>query len=444
MISGKNIEEFSELKADILEQQHKNRELTRQLQEVDEQCLQERQKSDHLQQQILRMKNEYSAAVLQTHAREASLHTLLEIKQQEINDYLIEILKLEQLKGRLGDDKVTLSEEITMIQSTQNTTQRRCTCTEDNRELIALLKEIDLVGRHWKEIRQDDWDESKETTTSLNLEKVQLEDMIKKRSKVCEEYKCRNQSIGELEKILEEKNKCLYKLEHALQDIICSKGEIISQNQDFIQMNKEITEKLEVCKADKEMLANKLEEVHERLVNERIASEATLEKYYKEKETIQTTEEKIAQENIISERLSEQLQNEKASFAKLTEDLMKNSDMDTILEQTLQSLGMEGAIVKVDSDYMHNDAIINLSLHNETFVVVHTDSRLIPFTDFLNTYPSTKHASDRKSENRSMDMRITDKSKSPIRTLSITGANINKSQKTPLRERNLSHKKPFK
>ena len=233
-----------------------------------------------------------------------------------------------------------------------------------------------------------------------------------------------------------------------LNELIRIRNKTYAENSEGLEKQKAVILEIEKYKNYKETLANSLEESYEKLVNERMTTAETFSQYMIEKDTNHKYSQKLSQEQSIYERLSEQICNEREALSKLNEEFQRNKDLDVILTQTLKELGIEGCITKTEKGYFHNNNHINLLLHNESFVVAKIEGRLIPLSDFLTTpYPSTskKTFADRKTENRSMDSKDCEKSKSPIRVNQTI--HFTKTQKTPLRDRNtayLDKKRPFK
>ena len=287
------------------------------------------------------------------------------------------------------------------------------------------------------------------TSSSLSSQVENLENEIKAHKiafQQCKEYNAKTKAKIE---ILENELKQAFELEDKINEINNEKEIATTSYLELATKHDKIAENLEITKNDKEVLASSLEEIHERLVNERTCSEQLSKNYITEVENINEIKEKLSQEMLINERLSEQIHNEQLCLGKLKEELLKIQDLDTVLERTLKSSHAEGSIVRTEKGFLFNNTIINLILHNETFIVVRSDNDMIPLIDFLNNSilptPATKHPlhNERKTENRSMDSKDADKSKSPIRCI----GGLTKNQKTPLRDRNSSsfeRKKQFK
>jgi hypothetical protein len=414
------------------------------------------QKNLAYEQEIQNLKNLYFEGVKQSQNREASLNALLEIKQQEISEQLNEISSNKNLQNKILQEKNMINEEISMLNSLK-TSQLSFTprCKDANFECFyKTIKDINDIGKMWRDTDEDDWNQCNNKIQALLNMAEDLTQKLSQAMDACDSTQTQNKNLQDYILDLESTQINTQQLLNDLNRLEDDKKLKNNEKTLLAERNKALIETLDNFKSEKESIANKLEEVHENLIKERLNSQEILELCEQEKESYQKHCEKLSQEQLINERLSEQVTSEKETLLKLKEEVQKTKDIDLILEKTTKDLGIEPVIMKTDQGYTHNNNPINLLLHNETFIIVKSGTDFIPLTDFLTTaYPPTpaskKNSSiDRKIENRPFDLKETEKAKSPIRTkLSTQPYSVTKTQKTPLRDRNTSQsdrKKPFK
>ena len=254
---------------------------------------------------------------------------------------------------------------------------------------------------------------------------------------------CEEAELQKKMKNLSENNNSEEEIQEKVLKIQSELSQLSSNRLDLQEKQKILNEKLESYHIDKEMLASKLEEVHELLTQEKLASNSNKELLFKEQDLSLSIQQDLTSQKLLNEKVSEQVIQERLSISKIKEQMLKTSDLNTVLLETLKKLDMEGCIKRSEEGFFYNNSPIDLILHSQCFIVVKVGAGLMPLTDYLTTslIPSKRYSADQKSENSSFEAKSFENSKSPIKPISHI-----KASKAPLRDRNgsIDRKRIFK
>ena len=254
---------------------------------------------------------------------------------------------------------------------------------------------------------------------------------------------CEEAELQKKMKNLSENNNSEEEIQEKILKIQSELSQLSSNRLDLQEKQKILNEKLESYHIDKEMLASKLEEVHELLTQEKLASNSNKELLFKEQDLSLSIQQDLTSQKLLNEKVSEQVIQERLSISKIKEQMLKTSDLNTVLLETLKKLDMEGCIKRSEEGFVYNNSPIDLILHSQCFIVVKVGAGLMPLTDYLTTslIPSKRYSADQKSENSSFEAKSFENSKSPIKPISHI-----KASKAPLRDRNgsIDRKRIFK
>ena len=341
------------------------------------------------EQEFSELQSNYNTFLQESANRESTLLDLLESKDQEIGEYLSKLSSMNQTTSNLSDEVKELDDQLQLLKVQESNLPQPTECTECIRNksstLDLLVSELRGIDQDWKETGTDKWEESLNNIQQLTakVEELQLE--------LEAQYRASQALDSEKEKI-EERIKNLSEGKGSQKDldesIAAAKAElaVVTQDYSFLQeAHKNLCEKLETYMFDKDMLANKYAKVNEMLTQESINSERNLEVLEQEKEFSSELQSELDEAHHKNESISEEVIQERIRISKLREQLMKTTDLDTVLQATLKNLGVEGSFKKTEEGYFYKDHQINLSLHNESFVVIKVGAGLVPLSDYLTT-----------------------------------------------------------
>lgn len=387
-----------------------------------------------LRGELEKYRNLYCEGLGQFHTRESSLQKLLEMKDSELQVTNSDLLILNAQSQKLTQDNKQTLEKLSLLKSYKKLPQI-LNCSENVDEFYRVLKNLNELGLFWRETDSQQYQnlliEIQEMVKSIHhyqteITKVQVN---------CAETVLKKQILSEqIQDIMKEESE-LANIQTKLVNLHEITTNSILEKEKACEKLAAYEENVEKVKSEKENLANKLEEIYEKLVNERMNSQQILEEFNATKQKCEKILEKLNEEKILKKRLTEQLVHETENKDKVLKELEKFSDLDYVLKATLQDLGAENEIEKCEGCYFHRGNQVNLTLHQETFIVVQEKSGPIPLSDYLVTAAS--QIKGKKNENSKPEL---EKSKSPVR---FQGVSTPKPQKTPLKER-IAVKKPFK
>jgi hypothetical protein len=434
MTTQTDIQESTRLKIQMHSQVIVNKQLLSALEKNAKKYEDELKNSLKYEQELLRLKSDYLNFLSLSQARETSLLSQLELKDQEIGDYISQLAYIKQTTQQMIEEKKALEDQVELLRTKEfSDIGLDCRdCEVDQGTISELLKELSSIGQQWKDSGEDLWAENIQKTESLTAKVTQLQLELESQLRV-------SNFLDEEKEKLEDKIQQLLKVQISKEEIqeklITTKAELEKISQTYSELNEKykiLTEKLESYKIDKDVLASKLEEVHEMLIQEKNLSQQNLSTLNNEKLNSLNLQEKINQEKFLNEKLSEQVIQDRLTISKLKDHIIKTTDIDVVLQDTLKKLDLEGSIKKTDEGYLYKNNIINLTLHSECFLVVKIAAGLIPLSDFLaNTFQlPLKKTFEHKLENFSPN--VADKSKSPMKS----NGNTIKVSKQPLKDKN--------
>lgn len=349
-------------------------------------------------------------------SREMSLQSLIEAKEmeyQEIEDKTRTLLtqseKLDQEHNHLANEA-----KFRQSKSAYQSIKNQNFAPTDWQTSLTLLQNLNEVGQFWRDTDTSTFEQSISETRDLLQSIDQTSSLLSSGKTQNSDLSLKLKIIQDSIKPLESSDSVLQESSSKLSSILCETGKLQAEKENLQSNLSFFQENIEKLKSEKENLANKLEEIYEKLVNERTHSAQLLEDYTTSRSETEKIKEKLIEEKILQKRLNEQLGLDKENFSKLSKDLHSGKDLDEVLDKTLTELNASNTITKNDSgQYLHNNTPISLYLHQESFLVVQDKSGPIPLTDFLLTaIPAIKSKS--RSENSRPE---TEKSKSPLRPI---------------------------
>lgn len=404
------------------------------------------------EEELSKIKEEYSKFLAGSESRESSLLEMLQSKDQEIGEHLSRLDSLKQASQKMTDDqKVFESDLLALKNEKYSEIDLDCQGCQDNYPTDFtenLVTQLENIKAKWEESGEDSWEEHNKLVKTLTEKTLAFEEELNSQISISSALETENNLLEEHLEKLNASNELSCVVEEKLKETESEYQEATEEYNELQHKFKILKEKLVIYNMDKEVISNKLIKILDQLDQEKKSSNDNTDLIIKEKENMLRLQENLKNEQKLNSEISENVIQEKMNISRAREQLLKTTDLDMVLIDTLKKISMEGVIKKTDEGFIHNNNLIQLQLHNETFVVVKIGAGLMPLTDYLkNTYlpgaiPHNKATnSEPKIENC---LQETKETKSPMKNLVSPAI---KASKTPLRDRNHSigeRKKPFK
>lgn len=404
------------------------------------------------EEELRKIKEEYSKFLAGSESRESSLLEMLQNKDQEIGEHLNRLESLKQASQKMTDDQKAFESELLTLKNEKNSEiNLDCQgCQDDFPTNFTenLVAQLENLKAKWEESGEDSWEEHNKLVKTLTEKILVLEEELNSQTSISSSLETDNNLLEEQLEKLNASNELSYIIEEKLKETESEYQEATEDYNELQHKCKILKEKLDIYNMDKEVISNKLGKILDQLDQEKKSSNSNSDLIIKEKENLSRLQESLKNEQKLNSEISENVIQEKMNISRAREQLLKTTDLDIVLIETLKKISMEGVIKKSDEGFIHNNNQIQLQLHNETFVVVKIGAGLMPLTDYLkNTYlPGTiPHNKATNSEPKIEScLQDTKETRSPMKSLVNPAI---KASKTPLRDRNHSigeRKKPFK
>lgn len=404
------------------------------------------------EEELSKIKEEYSRFLANSQSREADLLVLIENNDRELEKTLSQLDFLKQNTKEITEEQEFLETELKSIKSSEPK-EGVIQCENCKNQLLEedienLAKDLENFTSEWEGCGSDCWVEHEKQvqklTDTVNVLQTELDSQILTSTNLSNEKISLEEQLNEINTSNELKSSLEQKLETAEQEL----HEISESYYELENKHKSLSEKYEIYKMDKEVISNKLEKVSDMLENEKKTSNYNSDLSLQEKENHEILQEKLKIELQFNAEVSENVIQTKMNISKTKDQLLKITDLDVVLGNTLKKLDMEGSVKKTDTGYEYNGTVLQLQLQNDMYVVVKTGSGHMTLTDYLKNgfqtgviHHNRNIMSESKVESLVFAMKETKSPMKPIVTSSI------KSSKTPLRDRNHSigdKKKIFK
>ncbi|OMJ82002.1 hypothetical protein SteCoe_17437 [Stentor coeruleus] len=404
------------------------------------------------EEELRKIKEEYSRFQTNSQSREADLLKLIENKDRELEESLSKLDLLKQNTEVITEEHEFFETELkslktiepkdNVIQCENCENQFYCENIED------LAKDLENFTSEWEGCGNDCWVEHEKQvqklTETVNVLHTELDSQILTSANLFNEKISLEEKLTQINTSNELKSSLEQKLETAEQEL----HEISENYYELENKHKTLSDKYEIYKMDKEVISNKLEKIADMLENEKKTSNYNSDLSLQEKENHEILQEKLKIELQFNSEVSENVIQTKMSISKTKEQLLRITDLDVVLADTLRKIDMEGCVKKTDNGYEYNGIVLQLKLQNDMYVVVKAGSGHMSLTDYLKNgiqigvnHHNRNIMSETKVENLVFTVKETKNLMKPIVTSS------SKSSKTPLRDRNHSigdKKKIFK
>lgn len=411
-----DLQESKRVEVQLRAQSLVNQHLLSSLDKLTKKSYEEQKTLENSQYELANLKSTYSNFMIESESRETSLLLLLEQKDQNISECVNQLELAKMTADEISDENSNLEKKLKELQEALEKAQ--CNCPAE------LLKAVEALADGLENVESQCEDENVWTE---NIKKIQR--LEKELTDLKKTYAIKYETVvdSDMEKVSDTKfsqNDSEEKLAELQKDF-----KVLSENYSILKKNnEELLEKFGSSNMAKETLLAELEKSKAMLDQETLNSQKNFELLAQEHAKVSELQEALFREKMYNERISEEVIKEKISFSKVKSQLQKMTDLDTVLEQTLKTLGMEESIKKSEEGYIYNNTQLSLSLHTESFIIVKIGAGLVPLTDFLTNPIQPKVASK-----TSGSIHV----KSPLNTSSSR-------RKTPLRENNSEKRQIFK
>ncbi|OMJ85374.1 hypothetical protein SteCoe_13350 [Stentor coeruleus] len=404
------------------------------------------------EEELSRIKEEYSRFLANSQSREEILLDMIENKDRELEENLSQLDLLKQNTQEIIQEQEFLETELKSLKSLD---LKECVIQCDNckdqlikEDIENLTKDLENFIFEWEGCGSDCWVEHEkqvqQLTETVNVLQIELNSQTLTSTNLLNEKASLEDYLSQINTSNELKSSFEQNLEIAEQEL----NEISENYYELENKHKTLSEKYEIYKMDKEVILNKLEKVSDMLENEKRTSNYNSDLFLQEKENHEVLQEKLKIELQFNTEVSENVIQTKMDISKTKEQLLKITDLDIVLGDTLRKIDMEGSVKKIDTGYEYNGISLQLHLQKDMYVIVKAGTGYMPLTDYLKngfqigvSHHNKNMMSESKVENMVFTMKET---KSPMKP--IVNSCI-KSSKTPLRDRNHSigdKKKVFK
>jgi chromosome segregation ATPase len=365
--------------------------------------------------------------------KENEMKKSLEEKENEVEGVRNEVKLVRKEVEKLAEERSRAKEELAMIRVLKTSDwalRRRCECFEgDTREEREVIMRINEVGKEWREKEESEFREADGKIAGLEEKIKELTWKIATEKTANQNRMLQNQVLVDTICDYEEVESELQSTESELLQTTSLQTELATRHSVLLEKYSKLISTLEVSKAEKDALVQKLEDVHEQLIAERLLGQQHNESLQAALENNKKLEARLKEEILTQNRVTEQLAVEKTHMASATQQIKPVIDIDTVLHNLLAQLGMPGIISKGEKGYVYNGNCICLEMGKDHNIVICSKNGSVGLTEFL----MNGRKVERRSENRP---EVSDKTKSPMRSLISPVGHGGKTGKTPLRDRN--------